>query len=87
MRALAIKIEADGRLRVPPEAVIPPDAHLAVLLLERTEEDNLSAHEIGRLAQASGSLDFLKDEPDIYTDADIEPGERNPDFAGDAPTR
>ena len=87
MRAFPIEVEADGRLRLPPKVVLPANAHLAVLVLESPGNDDLSATDIARLAEASGALDFLKEEPDIYTDADIEPGHHNPDFAGNAPAR
>ena len=87
MQALPIEIGPDGRLRLPPKVAVPANAHLAVLVLEDRGNDNVSAAEIGRLAEVSGALDFLKEEPDLYTDADIEPGHHNPDFAGDAPSR
>jgi hypothetical protein len=68
---------------------LPANAHLAVLVLESPTDgkDDLRAADIARLTEQSGALDFLKEEPDLYSDADIEPGHRNPDFAGHAAAR
>lgn len=35
---------------------------------------------ISALAEQSGAFDFLKEEPEIYSDADILPGRNNPRF-------
>ena len=35
--------------------------------------DELSATEMTRIAQKGGAFDWLKDEPDLYSDADGEP--------------
>ncbi|MCW5559104.1 MAG: hypothetical protein KIT22_14905 [Verrucomicrobiae bacterium] len=87
MRAFPIEVEADGRLRLPPKIALPANAHLAVLVLKTPAEANLTAVDIARLAEAGGAFDFLREEPECYTDADIEPGHHNPDFAGDGPAR
>lgn len=89
MRPFPIEVENGGRLRLSPEASLPANAHLAVLVLESPADgkDDLTAADLARLAEQSGALDFLKDEPDLYSDADIEPGQHNPDFAGHAAAR
>jgi hypothetical protein len=89
MRAFPIEVDEGGRLRLPSQVALPANAQLAVLVLESPAEGegDLSSTDVARLAEASGALDFLKDEPDLYTDADIEPGHHNPDFAGHAPSR
>ena len=89
MRAFPIEVEDGGRLRISSEASLPANAHLAVLVLESPTDgkDDLRAADIARLAEQSGALDFLKEEPDLYSDADIEPGHHNPDFAGHAAAR
>jgi hypothetical protein len=43
-------------------------------------DENISSEDIMKLAEASGSFDFLKDEPDIYTDDDVKPENQNPQF-------
>jgi hypothetical protein len=60
---------------------LPPHARLAVLVFgaaDRPEE--WSASSIAALAEQSGAFDFLKDEPEIYSDRDILPGRENPRF-------
>ena len=69
---------ADGVLRLSKEARLEPDAHLAVLVLEADE----SGAEILTLADAGGAFDFLKEEPELYSDADVLPDRRNPRFGG-----
>ena len=89
MQAMPISVDADGVLRLP--AALPSAAgkQFAILVLDQGEAvpDDVSSDEIARLAQASGAFDFLHDEPDLYSDADIEPGHHNPDFAGHATGR
>ncbi len=89
MRAIPIEFEDGGRLKLSPAVSLPTNAHLAVLVLESPSngETDLTAADIARLAAESGALDFLKEEPDLYSDADIEPGHHNPDFAGHAAAR
>jgi hypothetical protein len=45
---------------------------------KRTE----SGAEIRTLADAGGAFDFLKEEPELYSDADLLPNRRNPRFGG-----
>jgi hypothetical protein len=81
MRAVPVVIEADGRLRISPECSLPAGTKLAVFALDPgSDSEDISSKEIARWAEAGGSFDFLKDEPDLYSDEDIEPGQRNPDF-------
>jgi hypothetical protein len=49
-----------------------------VLILEEDE----SGAEIRTLADAGGAFDFLKEEPDLYSDTDLLPNRRNPRFGG-----
>jgi hypothetical protein len=86
VRAFPIEVENDGRLRLPAQVALPANARLAVLMVERAaeSEEDCGSMEIARLAEQSGAVDFLKEEPNLYSDADIEPGQRNPDFAGTA---
>jgi len=89
MQAIRIEVEEGGRLRLPPQVSVPADARLAVLLLDgsSTGAGEPTAAQIAGLAEQSGALDFLAAEPDLYTDADLEPGQRNPDFGGYAAAR
>ena len=75
MRTIAIEA-ADGVLRLPKEARLAPNAHLAVLVLDEDE----SGAEIRTLADAGGAFDFLKEEPELYSDTDVLPERRNPSF-------
>lgn len=68
-----IPLELDhGVLRLPAQFVLPPNTRLAVLLL--------GADDTGELAQHGGAFDFLADEPELYSDADILPDRANPAF-------
>ena len=77
MKTIAIEA-GDGVLRLPQEVQLSPGARLAVLVLE---EDETGA-EIRTLADAGGAFDFLKEEPELYSDADLLPNRRNPRFGG-----
>ena len=77
MKTIAIEA-ADGVLRLPKEVRLSPKARLAVLILEEDE----SSAEIRTLADAGGAFDFLKEEPELYFDADLLPNRRNPRFGG-----
>ena len=77
MKTIAIEA-ADGVLRLPKEVRLAPNAHLAVLVLDEDE----SSAEIRTLADAGGAFDFLKEEPELYSDADLLPNRRNPRFGG-----
>jgi hypothetical protein len=72
-----LSIEASGGvLRLPKDFQLPPCAPLAVLVLE----DGESNSELLTIADAGGAFDFLREEPEIYSDADILPGRRKPRF-------
>ena len=79
MKTLEIKVEPDGVLKLPSGASLPSQVRLAVLVFEPSEPqpDGLM---ISELAQQSGAFDFLNEEPEIYSDADILPGRENPRF-------
>jgi hypothetical protein len=77
MKALAVSIGDDGVLKLPPGLALPSGVSVAVLVLESDEPGGLS---ISSLAEASGAFDFLKEEPEIYSDRDILPGRANPRF-------
>ena len=77
MKTIPIEISG-GVLRLPPGFVLPPSAHLAVLALEEGEANA----EWATLAEAGGAFDFLREEPELYSDADILPERRNPRFGG-----
>ena len=76
MKAMEV-VEENGVLKLPSGVSLPTHARLAVLVLE---PDEASGTQIARLAEASGAFDFLKGEPDIYSDRDILPGRSNPRF-------
>jgi len=77
MKTIAIEA-GDGVLRLPAAAHLSPGARLAVLVFEEDEADV----EIRTLADAGGAFDFLKEEPELYSDADLLPNRRNPRFGG-----
>lgn len=76
MKAIEV-VEENGVLKLPAGVALPVHARLAVLVLEPEEP---SGAQIARLAEASGTFDFLKAEPEIYSDDDILPGRANPRF-------
>ena len=76
MKAIEVVAE-NGVLKLPSGVSLPARARLAVLVLEPEEP---SGTQIASLAEAIGALDFLKEEPEIYSDSDILPGRRNPRF-------
>ena len=78
MKSLEIQVDAKGMLKLPPGVSLPAHARLAVLVFEPS--DDLNGLAISSLAQQSGALDFLKEEPEIYSDSDILPGRENPRF-------
>jgi len=81
LQAIRIEVEEGGRLRLPARVSVPTDARLAVLLLDGLTPgaEEPAVAEIAELAEQSGALDFLAGEPELYTDADLEPSQRNPD--------
>jgi hypothetical protein len=75
MKTMPIEI-CDGVLRLPDETRLPPKSHLAVIVID--DQDAVS--EFHKMAEAGGAFDFLREEPDLYSDADVLPGRRNPHF-------
>jgi hypothetical protein len=69
MQTVPIEIE-NGMLRLPKAFTPPATGRLAVLLLEPGE--------LPSLAEAGGAFDFLREEPELYTDADLRTP--NPEF-------
>jgi hypothetical protein len=61
---------------LPKDAQLPAHARLAVLSLEEGETNA----DLQALADTGGAFDFLHEEPDLYSDADILPARRNPRF-------
>ncbi len=78
MRAFPVEVE-HGVLRIPNDCKLPEHTRLAVLVLE----DKTDA-EVAAFAQMGGGLDFLKEEPDLYSDNDVLPDRRNLRFKGSA---
>lgn len=68
----------DGLLRLPATVCLPPKARLAVLVLEEGETEA----DLGSFADVGGAFDFLREEPDLYSDGDVLPGRGNPRFGG-----
>jgi len=82
VKALEITVEPDGALKLPACVSLPARARLAVLVFESSEiglEESDGAA-LSKLAEQSGAFDFLKEEPEIYSDFDILPGRENPRF-------
>ncbi len=77
MIAVPIEVE-NGLLRLPPEFVPPPKARLAVLLIE--PRDAAEDFDLMKVAEVGGAFDFLEQEPDLYTEADIPRDRLNPDL-------
>ncbi len=77
MRMIEVTVE-NGIIKLAPNVTLPEQSKLALLLLE--SGDDVSSIELMKLADASGSFDFLNDEPDLYTEADIKPENRNPNY-------
>ena len=70
-------IDENGVLKLPAGVSLPARARLAVLVLEPEEP---TGTQITTFAEASGTFDFLREEPEIYSDSDILPGRANPRF-------
>jgi hypothetical protein len=77
MKTLPIEVK-DGVLRLSADARVPSHSHLAVVVVP----DDPAAAELAAWADAGGGFDFLREEPERYTDADIIPARRNPRFGG-----
>jgi hypothetical protein len=79
MKTLPVEVK-DGVLRLSAGAQVPPHSHLAVMVVP----DDPAASELAAWAEAGNAFDFLREEPELNTDADIIPGRRNPRFGGGA---
>jgi hypothetical protein len=77
VKTIEVSVEANGVLKLPAGVSLPARTGLAVLALE---PEDLGGIQIAGLAEASGAFDFLKEEPDLYSDSDILPGRVNPRF-------
>lgn len=77
VKTIEVSVEANGVLKLPPGVSLPARTRLAVLALE---PGDLSGIQIASLAETSGAFDFLREEPEIYSDLDILPGRANPRF-------
>jgi len=75
MKTIPVEV-SEGVLRLPRNVQLPPRARLAVLVLEGGD----AGLELETLADAGGAFDFLREEPDLYSDSDVLPGRRNPRF-------
>jgi hypothetical protein len=82
MYAIPITIE-EGVLKLPPNSKLPAEARNAILIVgdELHTNDDLDSTNFNLAAlRDNPALDFLKDEPDLYSTNDILPNDRNPHF-------
>jgi len=79
MKTLPIEVK-DGVLRLSTAAQVPLHSHLAVVVVP----DDPTGAELAAWAEEGNAFDFLREEPELYTDADIIPGRRNSRFGGGA---
>lgn len=86
MKTLMVQVDESGIVRVPPEARLRGLSQLMLVIAEPAD-NGLSGEMMARIAQAGGAFDFLETEPELYSDADIEPGHENPAFGGHATSR
>lgn len=86
MKTLIVQVDESGIVRVPLQARPSGPAQLMLVVAE-PQGQGLTGDEMARIAQAGGAFDFLAAEPDLNSDADIEPGNKNPDFGGHATGR
>ena len=77
MKTMPIEI-SDGVLRLPSSAHLPPRSRLAVIVLDEDE----TVSELQTVAEAGGAFEFLREEAELYSDADVLPDRRNPQFGG-----
>ena len=77
MKLIPVTVEKDGALRLPRGWPIPASTRLAVVALA---ENEVTSNVVAQIAEAGGSFDFLIEEPELYTDADVIPGRANPNF-------
>ena len=75
MKTIPIEV-SDGVLRLPKNVELPAQAHLAVLAFDEGE----NGFDLERLADGGEAFAFLREEPELYSDADVLPGRRNPRF-------
>ena len=61
-------VSPEGKLTVALPPDITPGEHQVVIVI-----DDVPSHDLAVIAQHGGSLDWLDDEPDLYTDRDGEP--------------
>ncbi len=83
---MTVQVDESGIVRVPPGAR-PSGPSRFMLIVAEPQDDSLSGEVMARIAQEGCAFDFLAAEPDLYSDADIEPGHENPDFGGHATSR
>jgi hypothetical protein len=86
MKTLTVQVDESGIVRVPPEARLSGLSQLTLVVAE-PGDNGWSGETLAQIAQVGGAFDFLAAEPDLYSDADIEPGNENPDFGGHATSR
>ena len=86
MKTLMIQVDESGIVRVPPEARQSGLSQLMLVVAE-PPDNGRAGDEMARIAQAGGAFEFLAAEPDLYSDADIEPGHENLNFGGHATSR
>ena len=82
MYAIPITVD-NGVLKLPPDTNLPPDAKLAILVLEDKLHPNDDIDSLDfklSLLRDNPSLAFLSEEPDLYSTEDIKPENRNPYF-------
>ncbi len=75
MKTIPIEVSG-GVLRLSKDIQLSPTAHLVVLALDEGE----TGADLPTLADAGGAFDFLSEEPELYSDADVLPDRRNPRF-------
>ena len=65
----------DGQVHLKGAPVLPDGTRVYVTIISMSPGLSLSdptADELARLAMEGGAFDWLQDEPDLYTDADLE---------------
>jgi hypothetical protein len=65
-------VTEDRRLTVELPPDITPGDHQVVIVIDDAPADELR-RDLALIAERGGSLDWLHDEPDLYTDEDGEP--------------
>jgi hypothetical protein len=72
MKLIPIAVDKDGALRLARGWPVPPKTRLALVAVPENE--------MAAIAEAGGAFDFLVEEPELYTDADVIPDRANPNF-------